>query len=144
LPVALRHLAPVGTEPPDVGQPRPADLGAAQECLAPEDRMRVAQPNEPSREVVQLGRCVAVRPRVPRDLAVLAPTVVVSELGATALVAAEDHRRALRDEQGRYEVALLAGTELDHLRIVSVSLDPAVPRPVVVGAVAVVLEVRLV
>ena len=83
-------------------------------------------------------------PLVPGDLVVLAPGVVVAVLGAAQLVAAEEHRDALRQHERHEEVALLAGAQRVDLRIVGRALGAAVPGPVVVGPVAVVLLVRLV
>src|SRR3712207_7389951 len=47
----------------------------------------------------------------PGDLGVLAPGVVVAALRAAELVAAEQHRRALAEQQRGQEVALLAGAK---------------------------------
>ena len=65
-------------------------------------------------------------------------------LRAAELVAAEDHRHALRQQQRRQQVALLTGAQLVDLGIVGRSLGAAVPAAVVALAVAVVLAVRLV
>ena len=80
----------------------------------------------------------------PRQVVVLAVAVVVAPLGAPQLVARHQHGHPLGQEQGGQEVALLAAAEGEHVGIVGVALDAAVPRPVVVGAVAVVLAVGLV
>ena len=65
-------------------------------------------------------------------------------LRAAELVAAEQHRRALGDEQRGQEVALLARAQGEDLGVVGVAFDAAVPGAVVVGAVPVALEVGLV
>ena len=83
-------------------------------------------------------------PVEPRELVVLAPRVVVAVLRAAQLVAAEQHRHALREQQRRQEVALLARAQRVDRGIVGRPFDAAVPRAVVVGAVVVVLAVRLV
>ena len=57
-------------------------------------------------------------PVEPGDLVVLAPGVVVAALGAAHLVAAEQHRHALREQQRRQEVALLARAQLDDRGVV--------------------------
>ncbi len=86
----------------------------------------------------------ASRPVEPGDLVVLAVGVVVAALRAADLVAAEQHRHALRQQQRGQQVALLACPQREHLGVVGRSLDAAVPRAVVVLAVAVVLAVGLV
>ena len=76
---------------------------------------------------------VAVRPVEPGDLVVLAVGVVVAALRAAHLVAVEQHRHPLRQQQGGQQVALLAGPQRQDVRIVGRALDAAVPRPVVVS-----------
>ena len=89
---------------------------------------------------------------------VLAVGVVVAVLGAAELVAARQHGRARRDEHRRQDVALRTRTQVGNRHVgqdrvgrhlVGVggvngqrSLDSVVPRAVIVGAVAVVLQVR--
>ena len=60
------------------------------------------------------------------------------------LVAAADHRHALREQQRGHEVALLPLAQRDDRRVVGRPFGAAVPAIVVVGAVAVVLAVGLV
>jgi hypothetical protein len=49
-------------------------------------------------------------------------------LGAAELVAAEQHRRALGEQQRGEEVALLARAQREDLRVVGRTLDAAVPE----------------
>ncbi|MNJ50316.1 hypothetical protein D3C77_455850 [compost metagenome] len=65
-------------------------------------------------------------------------------LGAAELVAGDDHRRALGQQQGGEEVAHLAQAQGVDLRVVGGPLDTVVPGQVVVAAVLVVLVVVLV
>ena len=60
------------------------------------------------------------------------------------LVAVEEHRHALAEQQRGDEVALGAAAEREHLDVVGRPLDAVVPRPVVALAVPVVLAVGLV
>ena len=71
--------------------------------------------------------------------ALLLPRCVRAEL-----VAAEQHRHALREEERRQEVAHLPVAQRVHGGVVGRPLGAAVPAAVVVGAVAVPLPVRLV
>jgi hypothetical protein len=98
--------------------------------------------DKPSRVVEQLG--VHRPPVEPGNLVVLAVAVVVPALASSDLVAAEQHRHALGEEQRGEEVPLLSGAELPDLGIVARTLRAAVPRAVVVRAVAILLEVRFV
>ena len=89
--------------------------------------MRAAQRDQPLRRT----RAAPGRRRVPvepGDLVVLALGVVVAALRAPDLVAAEQHRHALREQQRREQVALLPRAQRDDLRIVGRALDAAVPR----------------
>ena len=63
----------------------------------------------------------------PADLVVLAIGVVVAVLRAAELVAGKQHRRALRQQQRREEIALLALAQRDDLGIVGRAFGAAVP-----------------
>ena len=80
----------------------------------------------------------------PADLAVLGVGVVVAVLGAAQLVAVQQHRHALAEQQRGDEVALLAGPRLEDLGVVGRALHAVVPRAVVALAVVVVLAVGVV
>ena len=75
-------------------------------------------------------------PVEPGDVAVLAIGVVVAVLGAAELVAGEQHRRALREQQRRQHVALLPLAQRDDRRVVGRALGAAIPGAVVGTAVA--------
>ena len=101
-----------------------------------------AQRKEAMHEAGELA--VGVRPVDPGDRVVLAVRVVVALLGATELVAGQQHRHALGQDQHGEQATLAAPPLLEDDRIVGRALDPAVPRSGVVAAVAVALTVRLV
>ena len=84
------------------------------------------------------------RPVDPADRVILAPRVVIAVLGAEELVAAQDHRHALREHQGRHQVPHLAAADRHDVGCVGRPLDAAVPAPVGVVAVAISLAVGLV
>ena len=139
VPLVGGHLRPGAGEPRDVGQDVAVDGGAGEEPAALEDTVALTQLDEAAAELEQV--LVRTLPVHPRDLVVLRVPVVVAVLGPTELVARDDHRYALRHQQRREQVASLTRTQLDDLRGVGGALDAAVPRTVVVGAVAVVLAV---
>ena len=70
-------------------------------------------------------RLVHVVPVDPGQLGVLAVGVVVALLGAAQLVAVQDHRHALGEQQGGDEVALLPGAQREDLGIVG---GPSAPQ----------------
>src|SRR5512143_1191727 len=80
----------------------------------------------------------------PCDLVVLRVRVVVPVLGASNLVAVRQHRNALRERQRGDEAPNDAEAPLDDRLVVGVTFDAPIAANVVVGAVAVVLAVRLV
>src|SRR4029079_14799595 len=80
----------------------------------------------------------------PLGLVVLRVAVVVAPLGAPQFVAVQQHGYALRQQQGRDEVPLLAGAERQDLLVVGGSFHPEVRRGVVGLTVVVVLAVGLV
>ncbi|MNN26220.1 hypothetical protein D3C81_1397210 [compost metagenome] len=65
-------------------------------------------------------------------------------LGAAELVASDDHRRALGQQQGGEEVAHLAHAQGIDLGVVGGAFDAVVPGQVVVAAILVVFVVVLV
>src|SRR5262249_43654709 len=77
-------------------------------------------------------------------LVVLAIRIVVAALGAAELVAGHDHRRALRQEQSRQEIAPLATAQRVDALVVGGALDAEAHRVLVIAAVAVGLAVGLV
>src|SRR5207244_3504346 len=87
---------------------------------------------------------VGALPVDPGELVVLAVAVVVAALGPPQLVAVQQHRRALREQERGQEVALLAGAQREYHRVVGLALGAAVPGAVVRLAVVVVLAVGLV
>ena len=62
-------------------------------------------------------------------------------LAAAHLVAGQQHRDALRQEQGCQKIALLTQAQLQNLRIVSLAFSAAIPGAVVAFPVAVALAV---
>src|ERR1700692_940428 len=104
--------------------------------------MTTAQRDEFRGELRQL--MVYCRPVEPGDLVVLAVGVVVAPLSAAEFVAPQQQRYAGRKQQRRKKRPLLPGAQRQHIGIVGWALGSAVPRAVVVGAVAIVLGVGLV
>src|SRR6516165_6963829 len=95
-------------------------------------------------EAEQVAVALHPAPVEPADVVVLAVRVVVALLGAAYLVAHEDHGHALRQHQDGGEVLDLAVAQRVNGGIVGRPLGAAVPRKVVVVAVAVALAVGLV
>ena len=115
-------------EPGDVDEARRGFVLAVQELVAAQDGILVPQAREPADE----GRSAACRrsrlgerPVEPGDLVVLAIGVVVALLGAAELVAGEQHRRALRQEQAREHGACSTAARL---LIAGSSLGPSTPQ----------------
>ena len=106
--------------------------------------MLASQPQRRLGDLVDVQPGVVGPPVDPRGRVVLAVGVVVAALGAAALVTGGQHRHPAGEAQGRHQVGGLAPAQRDDLGIVGLALDAAVPRPVVVGAVTVVLAVGLV
>src|SRR4051794_5356170 len=127
LPVALRHPAAIGSQPVHVRQSRALQLGAGQVTVAPEYRMLTPHPDQPARELMQRAGLLGIAPCVPGDVVVLAPRIVVAVLGAPPLVAAQEHRRTLGEQQRGEEVALLARTQRQDVGVVGGALHAAVP-----------------
>ena len=126
LPVVLAHRVPVG---------RNQARSSMSRMRRPWNHRRrrntgcCAADRQPSAQLLEV--LVDVVPVEPGDLVVLAVGVVVAALGAAELVAAEQHRHALGEQQRRHQVAPLAGAQGEDVGIVGLPLDAAVPRAVV-------------
>ena len=83
-------------------------------------------------------------PVEPADLVVLAISVIVAVLRPAPLVASGQHRHALRKKKRRQEIPALALAQRVDLRVIRWAFDPAIPRLIVVVAVAVLVAVQLV
>src|SRR5208283_4659223 len=136
-PVGARHLGACGGEPLQFGC-----FCAGKETAAAEDRVGLAEGDEPFGVVLQLS--VGLGPVEPGDLVVLAVGVVVAALGPAHLIAAEQHRHAEGQQQGGEHGAGLAGAQREDAGVVGGAFGAAVPGVVVAGPVAVVLAVGLV
>ncbi len=147
-PVFVGHPLAIVTKPSDVAHADTMDLAALEEVCALNERMLPPQPDEIPREFEQHRALVVAirleRPIEPGERVVLAVGVVVALLGAADLVSGTQHRGALREQQGRQEIALLPAAHGANAGIVGLALDAAIRRQVVVGPVAVVLAVGLV
>ena len=145
LPVALGHAVPVGAEPPDVGQPEPLLVGA---------RAGTGGGGTPgARAAARSASCTnscssafsSSRLQSNQEIslswhqALLLPCWVRPNSSPPSSIGVP-----WREDQRGEEVALLAVAQRVDLRVVGLALDAAVPRAVVVGPVAVVLEVGLV
>src|SRR5690606_4405551 len=80
----------------------------------------------------------------PRELVVLTVRIVVAALGAAQLVAVDDQRRPLRQDQRRERVAFLLPPSGQDRLVVGWSFGAEVPGTVVAFAVAVVFPVGVV
>ena len=140
VPVVVGHLLAVGPQPSQILDP--ADRTPLEPAAAPEHRMVMSECHHPSAPLGEVG--VDVFPIEPGDLVVLAVGVVVAALGASELVAAEQHRNALGEQQGRHQVAALTSPQRHDVGVVGGTLDSVVPRAVVRLAVVAVLAVGLV
>src|SRR5690606_3810258 len=123
----LRHLRAVRAQPQEILDARAGYLAPAEEMPAAEHGVLAAQPHHALHERQELALLRAEIPVKPADLVVLAVGVVVAALGAPDLVAAEQHRYALRQQQRGDEIALLLGAQAPDLGVVRRPLDAAVP-----------------
>ena len=138
------HLGARGVDPGHVLDAQLLVIDASQKPGAPQDRVLVAQCRQLLHKADQRLTLFADIPVDPADLVILAIGVVVALLGSRKLVAGEQHRCALRQQQSAEEVAPLTGAQRIDVLVVGRAFDPAIPRAVVGVAVLVVLAVRLV
>ena len=144
LPVLAVHALSVGAEPDDVLVRMRRVRIMVVERVAVEIRVLLSITHDATGEFEKIPPPLVELPVIPGQLRILTVGVVVALLRAAQLVAARDHRRALRENQRAPEVALLALAQLDDGGVVRGALHSAVPGMVVVRPVPVVLAVRLV
>src|SRR5215468_2216938 len=103
--------------------------------------MLISQSDQFSGELKKLILLVVTLPIEPTDLVVLAVSVVVAVLSPAPLVSAAQHRHALGKKQSGKKIPALPVAQRVDLRIVGGSFHAAVPRLIVVVAVAVIVAV---
>src|SRR5262249_19433719 len=104
-----------------------------------------AQPGQMADEVGEiLGLVAKTVPIDPADLIVLAVGIVVAVLRIADLVAGEQQRRTLREQEAGELVLPQLAAQRDDIGIVGRALDAAIVAVIVVGAVAIVLAIGLV
>src|SRR5262245_25443369 len=96
------------------------------------------------RELKKLILLCVTLPVEPTDLVVLTISVIVAVLCPTALISAAEHRHTLGKKQSRKKIPALPIAQGADLRIVARSFHAAVPRLIIVVAVAVTVAVQLV
>src|SRR5688572_24060883 len=143
-PVALLHLGAGGVDPGDVLDAELLVEDAGKEAPVAQDGVLHAQPDQLPDVGDHALLAVAVVPVDPGDLVILAVGVVVALLRAAELVACEQHRRALREQQRAEHVLHLALAQAADRLYLGRPLDAVVPRAVVRVAVLVLLAIRLV
>ena len=104
---------PSGRNHQTSGCARALPLPPVKEGRAAEHRMLGAEPEQPPREGEEHPRALVDLPVEPGDLVVLAVRVVVAALGVPELVAGEEHRHALGEEERGEDVPLLAVAQRD-------------------------------
>ena len=121
-----------------------ANPAAVKKFRTPENRMLRAEMNQPFREFEKLLLFVGQTPAEPADFIVLTIGIVVAVLRPAKLVAAANHRHALREEQRREHVAALLATQRVDFFVIGRPFGAAIPRMIIIVAVVVILAVRLV
>src|SRR5215471_12157123 len=86
----------------------------------------------------------ATVPVKPTNLVVLGIGVVVAALCPTPLISAVEHRYALGKKQGRKEIATLTVAQCVDLWVICRTFDAAIPRLVIIVAVAVAVGVQFI
>src|SRR6201990_2594537 len=90
-----------------------------------------------SRELKKLILLLVAFPIEPTDAVVLTIGVVIAVLCSTPLISAAEHRHALGKKQCREKIAALPIAQQVNLRVISRTFGAAVPRLIIVVAVAV-------
>src|SRR4029077_4863738 len=97
-----------------------------------------------SRELKKLILSFVTLPLKPTDLVVLTISVVVAVLCPTPLISAAEHRHALGKKQCREKIAALPVAQHVNLRVGGRTFGAAIPRLIIVVAVAVLVAFQCV
>src|SRR6266513_3025755 len=100
--------------------------------------------NKSSCELQKLVLLFVAYPIEPTDLVVLAISIVIPVLRPAPLIAAGQHRHALRQKKRRQEISALTIAQGIDLCVIGRSFDAAIPREIIIVAVLVAVAVRLI
>ena len=106
--------------------------------------MVAAKLNELAHERQQFQVRLGQRPIDPTNLVILAIGIVVAVLGVAHLIARNEHRHSLRQQQRGEQIALLTCSQYQDLGVFGRAFHAAIPALVVVSAVPVFLAICLV
>src|SRR5438876_4890257 len=106
--------------------------------------MIFAELNKLPCELEKLILLFITRPIEPADLVVLAISVVIPVLRPSPLIAAGQHRHALRKKKRRQEISALPFAQGIDLRVIRRPFCAAIPGLIIIVAVVVAVAVRLV
>src|SRR5882724_1443882 len=143
-PFFVAHLAPAGIEPHHIPNLRAAYPAALKEFWTAKYRMRLAKPDQLSREIQKLLLLFIVPPIEPGDLVVLTISVVIALLRSSPLVATQKHRHALRKKKCGQKIPPLPFAQSVNLGVVGWTFDAAIPGEIVVVAVIVPVAVQFI
>src|SRR6184192_1518801 len=90
-----------------------------------------------SRELKELILLFVTLPVEPTDLVILTISVVVAGLCPTPLISAAEHRHAFGKKECRKKIPALPVAQRIDLRVIGRTFDAAIPRLIIVIAVAV-------
>ena len=143
-PFFFGHLVTAGSEPHHIPNLGARNAATFQKRRPQENRMLFSQLDQFSRELKKPILLLVTMPVEPTTLVVLAISIVISALGSPQLVSAAKHRHPLRQKQSRQEIPALPIAQSIDLRIFGWSFHPAIPRQIIVVAVAIIVAVQLV
>src|SRR5437773_10381967 len=103
--------------------------------------MIFAELNKPPGKLQKLILLFITLPIEPADLVVLAISVVIAVLRPAPLIAAGQHRHALRKKKRRQEISALTFAQGIDLCVIDRSFDAAIPREIIIVAVVVAVAV---
>src|SRR5262245_14386289 len=109
-----------------------------------EHGLRAPQMYQGAHEITPRLPLLSQLPVEPGQRVILAIGIVIALLTMAELIAGEEHRYPLRQQQGGHEVARLLPTQGLHGRLIRRTLNATVPAIVVIGSILVVLAIRFI
>src|SRR5947209_3528547 len=144
VPLFVCHFSAVRAEPNNVLNLRAFYFSTLEEFAPPEHRVLLVQRDQPPNKAEGFTIPVLRGPIEPTYFIVLAIGIVVSPLSTPDLITCEQHGNALRKQDRCHEVPLLPCPKLVHFGIVGGTFNSAIPAPVIISPITILLAVGLV
>jgi hypothetical protein len=132
------RVSPVGQSPT---RAKPVDLGVRVELFLAQNWMGTAKGHHTTGETENFPVLIQTAPVIPARFIILTIGIVVTSLGASKFVAAEQHRHPARDKEGEQEVFDLTLSDRLNAGVVCFALDAVITAVIRVSPVVITFPI---